>query len=228
MNSNRRKPVIVFDVNETLLDMAPLKTNINNLLEEPQAFRIWFGMVLHYSLVENCTDQYHDFSTIAEAVLKMSAASLNKTVSDENMKKALSAIKSLKAYPDVEKGLTLLKENGFRLATLTNSPENALKEQLINSNLTDHFEQALSINAIEKYKPLAETYLWAAKKLGVKPEEIIMIAAHGWDLAGATNAGLAIGFIAREGQSLYTLSKKPDFEASDILEMAEKLVATYK
>ncbi|MFT5964615.1 MAG: 2-haloacid dehalogenase [Flavobacterium sp.] len=228
MNSNRRKPVIVFDVNETLLDMAPLKTNINTLLEEPQAFRIWFGMVLHYSLVENCTDQYHDFSTIAEAVLKMSAASLNKTVSDEDMKKALSAIKSLKAYPDVEKGLTLLKENGFRLATLTNSPENALKEQLINSNLTDHFEQALSINAIEKYKPLAETYLWAAKKLGVKPEEIIMIAAHGWDLAGATNAGLAIGFIAREGQSLYTLSKKPDFEASDILEMAEKLVATYK
>ncbi len=193
MNSNRRKPVIVFDVNETLLDMAPLKTNINTLLEEPQAFRIWFGMVLHYSLVENCTDQYHDFSTIAEAVLKMSAASLNKTVSDEDMKKALSAIKSLKAYPDVEKGLTLLKENGFRLATLTNSPENALKEQLINSNLTDHFEQALSINAIEKYKPLAETYLWAAKKLGVKPEEIIMIAAHGWDLAGATNAGLATG-----------------------------------
>lgn len=228
MNSNRRKPVIVFDVNETLLDMAPLKTNINTLFIEPQAFRIWFGMVLHYSLVENCTDQYHDFSTIAEAVLKMSAASLNKTVSDEDMKKALSAIKSLKAYPDVEKGLTLLKENGFRLATLTNSPENALKEQLINSNLTDHFEQALSINAIEKYKPLAETYLWAAKKLGVKPEEIIMIAAHGWDLAGATNAGLATGFIAREGQSLYTLSKKPDFEASDILEMAEKLVATYK
>jgi 2-haloacid dehalogenase len=69
-------------------------------------------------------------------------------------------------------------------------PENALKEQLINSNLTDHFEQALSINAIEKYKP-AETYLWAAKKLAVKPQEMIMIAAHGWDLAGAANAGLA-------------------------------------
>jgi 2-haloacid dehalogenase len=55
MNSNNTKPVIIFDVNETLLDMAPLKNNINSLLEEPQAFRIWFGMVLHYSLVENCT-----------------------------------------------------------------------------------------------------------------------------------------------------------------------------
>jgi 2-haloacid dehalogenase len=227
MNSNRTKPVIVFDVNETLLDMAPLKTNINTLLKEPQAFRIWFGMVLHYSLVENCTDKYHDFSTIAGAVLKMTADSLGKTVSDEDMKKALSAIKTLKAYPDVEKGLTLLKDNGFRLATLTNSPEYALKEQLTNSNLTGHFELALSIDAIKKYKPLAETYVWAAEKLSVKPEEIIMIAAHGWDLAGAANAGLATGFIAREGQSLYTLSKEPDFEASNILTMAEKLVAAY-
>jgi 2-haloacid dehalogenase len=228
MNSNNTKPVIVFDVNETLLDMAPLKNNINTLLEEPQAFRIWFGMVLHYSLVENCADQYHDFSTIAGAVLKMTADSLGKTVSAEDMKKALSAIKTLKAYPDVEKGLTLLKDNGFRLATLTNSPENALKEQLINSNLTDHFEQALSINAIEKYKPAAETYLWAAKKLGVKPQEMIMIAAHGWDLAGAANAGLATGFIAREGQSIYSLSSEPNYEAKDIYEMALVLVQKYK
>jgi 2-haloacid dehalogenase len=159
MNSNNTKPVIIFDVNETLLDMAPLKNNINSLLEEPQAFRIWFGMVLHYSLVENCTNQYHDFSK-SQQLSQMTADSLGKTVSTEDMIK-LSAIKSLKAYPDVEKGLTLLKEmvsdwppNKF--------PENALKEQLINSNLTDHFEQALSINAIEKYKP-AETYLWAAK-----------------------------------------------------------------
>jgi hypothetical protein len=49
MNSNNTKPVIVFDVNETLLDMAPLKNNINSLLEEPQAFRIglvWYCTIL--------------------------------------------------------------------------------------------------------------------------------------------------------------------------------------
>jgi 2-haloacid dehalogenase len=48
---------------------------------------------------------------------------------------------------------------------------------------------------------------------------------HGWDLAGASHAGLATCFIAREGQSLYTLSSTPDFEATDILAMAEQLVA---
>jgi 2-haloacid dehalogenase len=81
----------------------------------------------------------------------------------------------------------------------------------------------LSIDSLKKYKPAAETYLWAAKRT-IKPE--LMIAAHGWDLAGASHAGLATCFIAREGQSLYFI-QHPDFEATDILAMAEQLVAAY-
>jgi 2-haloacid dehalogenase len=46
---------------------------------------------------------------------------------------------------------------------------------------------------------------------------------HGWDLAGASHA---LAFIAREGQSLYII-QHPDFEATDILAMAEQLVAAY-
>jgi 2-haloacid dehalogenase len=228
MTIQKNKPLLVFDVNETLLDMTPLKKAVNSLLNEEQGFRIWFGMLLHYSTVSNSINEYHNFTTIAAATLDMAATSMHKKVTEDEIKKTLSIIKSLQTYPDVIKGLQLLKENGFRLITLTNSPDSALKEQLENSNLTDYFEQALSIDAIAKYKPAAETYLWAAKKLNVKPEEMLMIAAHGWDLAGASHAGLATAFIAREGQSIYTLSKKPDFEATDILAMAEKLVLAYR
>lgn len=228
MTIQKTKPVLVFDVNETLLDMTPLKKSINTLLDEEQGFRIWFGMLLHYSTVSNNINEYYNFTTIAAATLEMTAISLHKKVTAESIKETLSVIKSLQTYPDVIKGLQLLKENGFRLITLTNSPDSALKEQLKNSNLTDYFEQTLSIDAIEKYKPAAETYLWAAKKLAVQPQEMLMIAAHGWDLAGASHAGLATGFIAREGQSLYTLSSKPNFEANDILAMAEQLISKYK
>jgi 2-haloacid dehalogenase len=45
-----------------------------------------------------------------------------------------------------------------------------------------------------------------SKRTSRKTQEMLMIAAHGWDLAGASHAGLATCFIAREGQSLYTLS----------------------
>ena len=183
---------------------------------------------MHYSTVSNGINEYHDFGTIAAATLAMAASSMKKNVNEDEIKEALSAIKTLQAYPDVDEGLKLLKDHGFRLATLTNSPPNALKQQLINSNLTAYFEQTLSIDSLKKYKPAAETYLWAAKKLVVKPQEMIMIAAHGWDIAGASHAGLTTGFIAREGQSLYTLAAKPQYEASDILAMAKLLITEYK
>ena len=227
MSTINNKPVIVFDVNETLLDMTPLKKSVNELLGEEQGFKIWFGMLLHYSTVSNNIEEYNDFTTIASATLKMAAISMKKEVTDDEIKNALSLIKTLQTYPDVEKGLTLLKESGFRLITLTNSPDGALQAQLENSKLAHFFEQALSIDALGKYKPAPETYRWAAEKLAVTPEEMLLVAAHGWDIAGASHAGLATGFVAREGQSLYSLSKDPDFIADDILKMAEKLVAAY-
>ncbi|WP_051224076.1 haloacid dehalogenase type II [Flavobacterium tegetincola] len=224
----QKKPVLVFDVNETLLDMTPLKKAINLLLNQEQGFRIWFGMLLHYSTVSNEIEQYHDFTTIAATTLQMAATSLDVNVSEAQIKETLAIITSLQTYPDVAKGLHLLKENGFRLITLTNSPDGALQKQLENSNLTHYFEQALSIDTVRKYKPAKETYHWAAKKLAVAPEEMMLIAAHGWDIAGASHAGLATGFIAREGQSLYNLARNPDYVAKDILEMAHLLVAHYQ
>jgi 2-haloacid dehalogenase len=228
MTLQKNKPILIFDVNETLLDMTPLKKSVNNLLDTDQGFRIWFGMLLHYSIVSNSINEYHDFGTIAGATLAMTATSMNKKVDEDEIKEALSTIKTLQAYPDVEEGLKLLKDHGFRLATLTNSPPHALKQQLMNSNLTTYFEQTLSVDTLKKYKPEAETYIWAAKELAVQPKDMLMIAAHGWDLAGAAHAGLGTCFIAREGQSLYALSSTPDFEANDILAMAEQLVVVYK
>lgn len=227
MTVSTNKPVLVFDVNETLLDMTPLKKAVNTLLQEEQGFRIWFGMLLHYSTVSNHINTYYNFTTIAAATLEMAATSLHKTVTETEVKNTLSIIKTLQTYPDVIKGLQLLKDNGFRLVTLTNSPQSALQEQLKNSHLTAYFEQALSIDSISKYKPAAETYLWAANLLQVVPQDMLMIAAHGWDIAGAAHAGLSTGFISREGQSIYPLATKPNFIATDILAMAEQLIVVY-
>ena len=228
MTAINTKPVILFDVNETLLDMTPLKSKINVLLNDKQGFRIWFGMLLHYSLVDNCTNQYHNFTTIAKATLQMAGKSLNKELSEEELKATLSVIKELKTYPDVEEGLNLLQQNGFRLATLTNTPESTLIEQLTNSKLVHYFEQTLSIDSIKKYKPAPETYHWAAKQLNVKVENVIMVAAHGWDITGAMLAGLKTGFVSREGQSVYLLSAKPNYEANNIYEIAQVLIDHYK
>lgn len=224
MEENKKPSVILFDVNETLLDMSPLKKKVNNILNSKRGFRIWFGMLLQYSLVDNCTGQYHDFSTIADATLAMAAKALEKEIEEDEKKEALALMKNLSAYADVEKGLKLLKEAGFRLATLTNSPMPTLTAQLQHAGLTTYFEATLSIDAVQKYKPATESYQYAAQTLGVSTSEIITVAAHGWDIAGAMQAGLQAAFIERKGQSLYPLASKPQFVCEDLVEFANAII----
>lgn len=133
-------------------------------------------------------------------------------------------MKQLKAYPDVEKGLKLLKEAGYGLATLTNSPPQTQAAQLGYAGLTNYFQQTLSIDAVKKYKPAAETYQYAAKTLGVNLEDILIVAAHGWDIAGALQAGMQAAFIERKGQSLYSLAAKPQYIGKDLAEIAQAII----
>jgi 2-haloacid dehalogenase len=99
----------------------------------------------------------------------MAATSMNRKVDEDEIKEALSTIKTLQAYRCGE-GLQLLKDNGFRLATLTNSPPLALKQQLINSNLTDYFEQALSIDSLKNTNQPQKLFM-GRKELTVKPRK---------------------------------------------------------
>jgi 2-haloacid dehalogenase len=224
IEENKKPSVILFDVNETLMDMSPLKKKVNDMLASKRGFHIWFGMLLQYSLVDNCIGQYHDFSAIADATLEMTAKALQKEIEEDEKKEALALMKKLSAYADVEKGLKLLKEAGFRLATLTNSPMPTLTAQLQHAGLTTYFEATLSIDAVQKYKPAPESYQYAARALGVSTSEIIMVAAHGWDIAGAMQAGLQAAFIERKGQSLYPLASKPQFVCEDLVEFANAII----
>lgn len=225
--NNHTLPVIVFDVNETLLDMSPLQSKINTLLHNEKGFKIWFFMLLHHSLVDNSINSYHTFTDIADATLQMAAKSFGITTSEEERKAALSVIKELSAHPDVEEGLRLLQEKGFTLATLTNSPPDTLAAQLKHAKLTHFFKATLSIDAVKKYKPAPETYRYAAKELGEELSNLILVAAHGWDIAGATSVGMKAAFIDREGQSLYPLAPVTTYTGKTLVEVAQQIISQY-
>ena len=77
MKNDKKSWVVLFDVNETLLDMSKLKKKINNLINSKRGFKIWFGLLLQYSLVDNDTNRYHDFAVIADATLDMASKALD-------------------------------------------------------------------------------------------------------------------------------------------------------
>jgi 2-haloacid dehalogenase len=217
--------LIVFDVNETLLDLSALDQEFERVFGNASVRGNWFAQVLQNSLVATITGKYDDFGKIAGTALDMTAQRYQVELSQEDRSGILGRIRSLPAHLDVTTGLQNLKEAGFRLFTLTNSPPQVVEAQLKNSALSEYFEASFSVDSIRRFKPDAEVYRMAAKELGVPVNQVRLVAAHDWDVAGALIAGCAAAFVARPGKVLNPLMPIPDIVGNDLVEVTEKIIA---
>lgn len=229
--TNKQKPrpkVIFLDVNETLLDLAPLKVSVTKALDGREGMvGLWFSMMLHHSLVDTLTGKYHDFPEIGVATLRMLAESNGIALSQKDAENAIiPAIQNLPPHPDVIEGLKSLKSQGFLLVSLTNSSNAGVREQFKNAGLLEIVDRRLTVEGIHKFKPDQGVYRWALEQVGVGAGDAMMVAAHGWDIAGAGTAGLQTVFVARPGKVLYPLAEKPDHVVKDIKELAGLLKTT--
>lgn len=216
--------ILVFDVNETLLDLSPLKPHFQRTFGDANVMKHWFLTMLHSSLTVTLTKDYKDFSKLAGAALDVVAEIRKVSLEDEDREKILDTIKKLPPHAEVSESLQKLRSNGFRLFTLTNSPPHTLRAQMENSRLIDYFEDIFSVDETKKFKPAIETYQFVANQLGIETNEMRMIAAHDWDIAGAMNAGCKTAYIGREGKVYNELYKKPGISGNDLREVADKIL----
>ena len=218
--------VLFFDVNESLLDLGNMKNSIGKALGgREDLLPLWFTTMLQYSLVSTASRQYVDFGTIGAATLRMVAANHGIQLSEKDAKEALTPLRSLPPHPEVKAALENIRNAGYKMVSLTNSSNKGVEMQFRNAGLTNFFDERLSIEDLGKYKPDSDVYNWAARKMGVQPNECIMIAAHGWDIAGAMWAGWRGAFIARPGQQLYPLAPPPEIIETDLLKISKQLIA---
>lgn len=219
--------VLFFDVNETLLDMQELKSAIAEVLNGDESMvPVWFSKLLHHSLVDTVTNQYHDFAEIGAAALVMVAHSKGITLSMDEAKQAITEpMTQLPAHDDVKDALTRLKQHGFTLVAFSNSAEAGLNRQLLNADIRQYFDAVLSVSSIKRFKPHGEAYQWAVKTMQTDTHESLMVAAHGWDVSGAKAAGMQTAFIERPGKMMYPLGLSPDVSVATLTELADELGA---
>jgi 2-haloacid dehalogenase len=224
--TNKRPKLLVFDVNETLLDLRAMKDGVAEALAgRADLLPLWFTTMLHYSLVSTVGDNYDDFGAIGVAAMMMVARNHGVELSQEAAREAVMPICSLPAYPEVAAALGQLKQAGFRMVTLTNSSHATVDAQIKNAGLVELFEDLLSIEDVQMFKPHTHVYRWAARKIGVPSNECLLLAAHGWDIAGALWAGWRAAFLSRPGAQLYPLAPAPEIVAPDLRLAAERLIA---
>jgi 2-haloacid dehalogenase len=130
----------------------------------------------------------------------------------------------LDPWPDVRSGLEALRARHVTSA-LSNGHVAMLVALARHGDL--RFDCLLSAELAHAYKPAPEVYRTAAALLGLEPRELMMVAAHVWDLQGARDAGLRTAFVDRPLEYGAGSPERADPDAdesvTDLLELAGRL-----
>src|SRR5215212_6710794 len=218
------RPVQVFDVNETLLDLAAMDPHFQRMFGDAGVRVTWFNQMISSALVATVTGAYHPFGDHALAALVMTAEQAGVELADDDKEAVAAQLRQLPAHPEAAGALRRLRDAGLRLALLTNSTEEAARPQLEHAGLIDTFELVLSADTVGRLKPAAAPYRMAAERLGVPVGQVRLIAAHAWDVAGAAGAGCATAFVARPGKVLDPLVERPGIVGADLAEVADAIL----
>jgi 2-haloacid dehalogenase len=222
------RPVIVFDVNETLLDLESLRPTFDRIFGDPAAMRLWFANLITYSEALTLAGVYVPFTDIGAAVLRMFAATRGIAVSDADAAELTDRFASMPPHPEVPAALRRLRDNGFRLFTLTDNTLDISGRQLERAGVIDVFERRFSVDeTVRRHKPAPEAYHSVAAVLDVDPSDICLIACHTWDTLGAVAAGCQAALILREGNAPLGVGPQPDYTGDDLDTIADQLIERY-
>ena len=224
-NATTGPGVAVFDMNETTLDLAPVRELVDGYLPEGGGFTVWFQRLLQLSMATTTTGAgFMEFGTLARQSFEAVAASRGDSPPDDAFGQVAAAIGSIQPYADVRGGMERLRSAGWMTIALTNSGQAMVEGQCEGAGITDLFDHIISVEQVQTYKPSLAPYQHAAEVAGATPADMWMVACHDWDLAGARAAGYQTAFIARAAMSYAPTWPAADVSVADFAALADKLL----
>ena len=221
-------PLIVFDVNETLLDLTTMEPTFERIFRDKGAMRFWFANLIMYSAALTVAGCYVPFTDIGSAVMKMLADTRGINIRDADKKELVEKFSTMPPHPEVPAALRKLRVAGFRLFTLTDNLLEVQTRQLEHGGIVDFFERRFSADGVKHHKPSRQAYEYVERELGVAPSQLCLIACHTWDTLGAVAAGWKAALIKRPGNDLLGVGPQPQIVGANLHDVADQLIAQHK
>jgi 2-haloacid dehalogenase len=132
---------------------------------------------------------------------------------------------AMEPFPEAPAALSLLAGAGLHVGVLTNSTAAAADRALTAAGLRERLEVVIGSDEVSTFKPDPRVYQHAVERVDAEPAEIVLVAAHGWDVMGAKRAGMRGAWVARGERWLVPVVPEPDVRAEDLEAAAAKITA---
>ena len=219
-----RPALLAFDVNETLLSLAPIKARFEEAFGIGAPVGEWFSRMLHGSLVANHVGDYRSFAEIGIESLLTVSKKRGLAMRVEDAGSIVSTMTSLPPHPEVHDALQRLFDADFAMVALTNGSTSAANDQMENAGLHTFLRRVISVEEVGRFKPAPEPYQHAADVMGVELADMMLVAAHDWDCAGAVAAGAQSAFVQRSDVVWSLPGEPPELVVDDIAGLADALI----
>jgi 2-haloacid dehalogenase len=217
---------IVFDCNESILDLTTITPVFERLFGAPRAMRLWFQELIIYSQALTIANVYAPFTDIGGAVLDKIAVPRGVKITPTDREELTDRFASMPPYPEVPGALRRLKEAGFHLFTLTDNTAAISARQLAHGGIVDFFDRRFSVDdTAKRHKPAPEAYAEVTQGLGASPSEMCLVACHTWDTIGAQAAGWEAGLIQRVNNDVLDTAAQPHYVGRDLNIIADQIIA---
>ncbi len=189
-----------FDAYGTLFDVTAAMMRHSEALGPNAAAMaaLWRVKQLEYSWTRTLMGRYADFWELTQQALDFVAAR-HPEIDSSLRQELLDAYWQLDAYADAAPALGKLKAAGKRAVIFTNGTFAMAEAAAQHAGLTDLIEGIVTVDTIQKFKTVPETYALVADTLGLAKRDVALVSSNRWDVAGAISAGMQAVWCNRMG-----------------------------
>lgn len=164
-------------------------------------------------------NRYVDSQQIVSDALTTSARLLGIEVTETQRQGLVQSFLEMKAFPDVSDGLQTLRRAGVKLALVSNLSPKVLQAAIANSRLESHFDEVLSTERVNSFKPDPRAYQLGLDALHLQKDEALFVPYAAWDAAGAKWFGYPTFWLNRSSQPPAELSAVADGVGTTMAEL---------
>jgi 2-haloacid dehalogenase len=212
---------VVFDVIGTLFSLETVRRRMIEMEAPSLALEIWVSDSLRDYFAASYAGAYVPFAQVLDASMERLSDDLGLGLTEDQRSSLMGALGSLQLQTGAREAFQAFADAGWKQVTLTNGSESFTRLLLEQAGVDSFFSAVLSCDEIGKSKPHPDVYALARNQA---EGEVWMVAAHAWDIQGASRAGFKTAYVTTKETSYLSAYPSPDVIEDDLSSLAASVL----